>query len=62
VIDCLADTQIDIEVGFEVPLGMRVIPTFALRLPPAELQGALQPSINTHGAGTYNISSGDSKT
>ena len=29
-------------VGFGVPLGMRVIPTFALRLPPAEVQGALQ--------------------
>jgi hypothetical protein len=42
VIDCLADTQIYIEVGFGVRLGIRVIPTFALRLPPAEVQGALQ--------------------
>ncbi len=31
-----------IEVGFGVPLGMPVIPTFALRLPPAKVQGALQ--------------------
>jgi len=30
------------EVGFGVRLGMRLIPTFALRVPPAEVQGALQ--------------------
>jgi hypothetical protein len=37
-----ADTQIYIEVGFGGWLGMPVIPTFALRLPPTEVQGALQ--------------------
>jgi hypothetical protein len=32
----------DTRVGFGVRLGVLAIPTFALRLPPAEVQGALQ--------------------
>ena len=36
------ERRIYIEVGFGVRLGMQVFPTLALRLPPAEVQGALQ--------------------